>query len=289
MIIIGCSKGKQIAKEVAKKLKKPYSKLKVKKFPDNELYVRFLTEIKGKKIVLFQSFYGNINDLLVEVIFAAYTAKELGARSVVLVAPYFPYFRQDTRFNQGECISIEVVGKIFNKCLNEIYIIDPHLHREKSLSHVFDIKAHRLSTDPLIADYIKKNIKNPLLVGPDIESYKWAEKSAKIIGCESVILRKNRISSRKVEVKINKKISLKDKNLVIVDDMISTGHTLLQTIKGLKKFKPKAIYCIAVHGIFVENALNKLRKASAKVVTSNTIPNSAVKIDVSRLIVEKLK
>ena len=102
-------------------------------------------------------------------------------------------------------------------------------------------------------------------------------------------MEKKRISSRKVGVKLHKKIDIKNKNLVFIDDMISTGHTLLEAIKSMKMLGAKKVTCFAVHGILVENALQKLRKAGADVITTNTIPNKAAKIDVSGLIVEKLK
>ena len=288
MIIISCSHGLHLAKKIADKLNKPYSALEVTHFPDSEIKLRFKVEVKDKVVVLVQSFYGNINDCVIETLFAAETAKGLGAKKIVLVAPYFPYLRQDKRFNPGECISLQTIAKNIDEDFDEVYIIDPHLHREKTLGHIFNIKAHKLTADPLIADYIKKNIKNALIVGPDIESYKWAEKTAEIIGCESVILRKKRYSARKVKISLNKKIDLKNKNIVLVDDIISTGHTLLETIKFLKKLGAKKINCTAVHGIFAENALFKLLKAGARVVTSNTIPNKVSKIDVTNLIAEHL-
>src|SRR3989338_8705569 len=88
MLIIGCSHGRHLAANVAKKLKKPYSELKVKKFPDGELHIRFLKNVKGNTVVLVQSFYGSINDNVMEALFAAYTAKDLGAKKIILAAPY---------------------------------------------------------------------------------------------------------------------------------------------------------------------------------------------------------
>ncbi|MCH8329209.1 MAG: ribose-phosphate diphosphokinase, partial [Nanoarchaeota archaeon] len=137
MIIIGCSKGTHLAGKIARKLKSPYSNLEVKKFPDGELKVRFTSNVHGKDVVLVQSFYGNVNDCIVEVIFAAETAKDLGAKKVFLAAPYFPYFRQDKRFKSGQCISIEVMARLMSKYFNKVFIIDPHLHRETKLSHLF--------------------------------------------------------------------------------------------------------------------------------------------------------
>lgn len=288
MIIIGCSKGKHLAKKVASEIKKSYSELTVKKFPDSELYLKFNINVKNKKVMLVQSFYGDISDSIVEALFAADTAKDLKAKSITLIAPHFPYLRQDKRFKPGEAVSLKVIADIIDKFFDEIYIIDPHLHRERTLGHVFKIKSHRLSACKPIANYIKKNIKNPLIIGPDWESYKWADKVASYLKCKSYILEKKRISARKVIISFNKKVDLKDKNIVIVDDIISTGNTILQASKHLRELGVKTITCICVHGIFSENALQKLKKSKINVISTNTIPSVKSKIDVSGVIAERL-
>ena len=288
MLVVSCSHGKHLAKKISQKLKKPYHELEVTHFPDSEIKLRFKVDVKRKVVVLVQSFYGNINDCVIETLFAAETARDLGAKRVILVAPYFPYLRQDKRFHPGECISLQTIAKNIDEDFDEVFIIDPHLHREKTLKHIFRIKSHKLTANGLIEEYIKKKIKNPVIIGPDWESYKWAQKVAEEIGCDFAIMEKERISSRKVKLKLNKKIDIKTKNLIFIDDMISTGSTLLEAIKAMKKLGAKKFTCFAVHGILVENALQKLRKAGAEVITTNTIPNKADKIDVSGLVVEKL-
>tara|TARA_Y100000310_G_C20659382_1_gene803820 strand:- start:650 stop:1519 length:870 start_codon:yes stop_codon:yes gene_type:complete len=288
MIIIGCSHGIHLANTIANRLKKPYSKLEVTHFPDSEIKLKFNKKIKNKTVVLVQSFYKNINDNIIETLFAAETAKDLGAKKVILVAPYFPYLRQDKRFNPGECISLRTIAKNIDEDLDKVIIIDPHLHREKTLKHIFKISSKKLTANQLIEKYIKNNIKDPVIIGPDWESYKWAQKVAEGIGCDFAIMEKKRFSARKVKVTLNKKINIKSKNLVFIDDMISTGHTLLEAIKGMKKLGAKKVTCFAVHGILVENALTKLKKAGATVITTNTIPNKAAKINVAELIAEAL-
>jgi len=289
MLIVSCSHGKHLAKTIAKRLKKPYSALEVTHFPDSEIKLKFNTNVKNKIVVLVQSFYKNINDCIVETLFAAETAKDLGAKKIILVAPYFPYLRQDKRFQPGECISLKTIAKNIDEDFNKIIIIDPHLHREKTLKHIFKISSKKLTANPLIQNYIKKNIKNPIIIGPDWESYKWAQKIAEKIHCDFAIMEKKRYSARKVEVKLHKKINIKNKNLIFIDDMISTGNTLLRAIKAMKKLGAKKVTCFAVHGILVENALQKLKKAGATVITTNTIPNKATKIDVSGIISEALQ
>jgi ribose-phosphate pyrophosphokinase len=283
MLIIACSHGLHLAKKIASKLKQPYSQLEVTHFPDSEIKLKFNKNLKGKTIVLVQSFYKNINDCVIETLFAAETAKDLGAKKIILIA------RQDKRFTPGECISLRTIAKNIDEDFDQILIIDPHLHREKTLKHIFKIKSKKLTANPLIENYIKKNIKNPVIIGPDWESYKWAQKIAEKIGCDFAIMEKKRYSARKVTVKLNKNINIKSKNLIFIDDMISTGNTLLRAIKAMRKLGAKKVTCFAVHGILVENALEKLKKAGATVITTNTIPNKAAKIDVSKLISESLK
>ena len=284
MVIIALSHGLHIAKKLAAKLKQPYSKLEVTHFPDSEIKLKFNTDIKNKTVILVQSFYDNINDCVIETLFAAETAKDLKAKKIILVAPYFPYLRQDKRFQEGECISLRTIAKNIDEDFNQVIIIDPHLHREKTLKHIFKIDSKKLTANPLIESYIKKNIKNPIIIGPDWESYKWAQKIAEKIGCDFAIMEKTRFSSTKVSVKLNKPVNLKNKNLIFVDDMISTGNTLLEGIKAMKKLGAKKVTCFAVHGILVNDALNRLKKAGATVITTNTIPNKAGKIDVTNLI-----
>ena len=289
MIIIGCSRGRHIAAKIAKNLKKPYSELKAGRFPDGEIYLRLMKDVKGKDVVLVQSFHENLSDCILEAIFAAETARDLGARKVYLVAPYFPYFRQDSRFNPGECISIKVIGRLFSRYFDKIVVVDPHLHRQTKLSDLFTTKVEKLTSNPYIASYIKKNIKNALIVGPDWESYKWARKVAEQINYPFLILEKKRLSGRKVKITINKKIGIKGRNIVFVDDIISTGHTILEAAKKLKALGAKKLYCIAVHGLFVENALEKIKKAGIKIITTNTIPTKVSGIDVSGLVAKTLK
>lgn len=302
MLIVSCSHGKHLGYLIVKKLKKKYFGLIVNKFPDDELYIRLDCQLRNKTVVLVQSFYKDVSDCIIEVIFAAKTAHELGAKKVILVAPYFPYLRQDKRFRKGEVVSQSIVAGLIDKYFDAIYIMDPHLHRRNKLENIFKIRVKKLTANTLIANYIKKNIKNPVIIGPDEESYKWAKNVAEMVGVESRILKKKRYSSYHVEVKLNKnsenqrfsghkkskgffsEIDLRNKNIIIVDDIISTGHTILETAKLLRKLGAKNIYCVCVHGIFANDALNKLKKAKIKVVSTNTIPSEVAKIDVGGMI-----
>jgi len=290
MIIIGCSHGKHLAKEVAKELRKEYSEIITNKFPDGESYVRLMTNLKGKKVIIFQSFYGEINDCIIEVLFAAKTARELGAKKVILVSPYFPYLRQDKRFKKGETIAIKEIGELFSNIFDEIFIVNPHLHRETQLKDIFRIKAHEINLHQKIREYIQKNFKDPVIIGPDYESHKMIEKIADIAKYRYVIFQKKRYGPRKVIVSSEENLErVENKSVIIVDDIISSGHTILEAVKLIKKYKPKDITAICVHGIFAEKALNKIRKNGVSVLSTNTIPNKVSKINISKFVAENLK
>ena len=221
MIITSLGNSKSIAKKLAKKLKCKYSETTVSCFPDGDLYLKFNTNLKKKKLVIVQSFQPHSDMSLFDIIFAAETAKDLGAKKVILVAPYLAYMRQDKRFNSGECISSRVMAKLLNESVDKLITIDPHIHRYKSLKDIFTIPARYVTANLLIADYIKKKFKNEIIIGPDWESYQWAEAIAKHVNVSATVLKKTRFSSRHVEVKMTKPISIEGKNVVIVDDIIS--------------------------------------------------------------------
>lgn len=283
-LIIGCSHGAHLARKVARLLKQPYAELRARTFPDGELYVKFQKDVGGKDIILVQSFYGSINDCLMEVLFACHTARELGAKKITLLAPYFPYLRQDKRFHAGETVSIDAVAKLMDRALDGIIIMDPHLHRRNSLSGIFSMQAKKLTANEAIADFIRKTIRHPVIVGPDWESYKWAQRIGERIGCAYHILHKKRWSSHQVKIYFRKGVELRGKRVVIVDDIISSGQTMLETIRQLKANGITDITVICVHGIFAENALGRIRKTGARVYSCNTIPNPAARIDVSGIL-----
>ena len=290
MIITSCGNSTNLAKTIAKKLKCKFSPLTIGAFPDGDLFLRFNTPLKGKKVVIVQSFQPHPDMSLFDIIFAAETAKDLGAKKVILVAPYLAYMRQDKRFNAGECISSRIMAKMLNNSIDKILTIDPHIHRYKSLKDIFTIPAKYLTANPLIAEYIKKHFKNEIIIGPDWESYQWAEQIAKKVNVQATVLKKERLSSRHVEVRMVKPINIKGKNVVIVDDIISTGNTMIKAAKAAKKLGAKSVSAIGVHGLFVENGYEKMKKAGFnKIVTTDCIKHKTNGIKVSPLLVEELK
>lgn len=282
-VIVGCSYSLDFAKRLAKKAGLKFIKLDTRKFPDGETNLRFTADVRGKAVYLVQSL-NNPNDRLIEVFFAAKTAKELGAKEVYLVAPYLCYMRQDKRFRPYEAVSSRAMASILNRLIDGIITVDPHLHRYRSLKEIFTINTKTLTADDLIAEYVRKNLKRPIIIGPDMESYQWAKTVAKKIGCEVDVLKKKRYTSEHVAIKIKENLDLKNKSVVLIDDIISTGHTMIEVVKDIKKIGGKRIYCICVHGLFIGNSYGKLKRLGARVVSCNTIPHRSNSIDVSGII-----
>ncbi len=290
MIITTCGNSIPIAKALARKLHAPYSPVTISQFPDGDIYLKYNTAVKGKKVVIVHSFQPHSNQSLFNLMFAAETAQDLGAQKVILVAPYLAYMRQDTRFHPGEAISSRIMAKHLNVCFDKIITVDPHLHRYKSLRDIFTIPAVKLTANVLIAEYIQKHFKNEVIIGPDGESFQWAENIAQHIQVQATVLKKTRYSSRHVRVKMIKPISIQGKNVVIVDDIISTGHTIAEAAKQARAMGAKSITAIGVHGLLVEKAMAKLRRAGVnKIITTNCIQHPTNRIDITPLLAKELK
>lgn len=289
VIVTNGGNSKHLAQRIAKRLRAKYSPLTISSFPDRDLYLRFNINLKDKTLILVQSFQPHPDMSLFDVLFAAETAKDLGARRVILVAPYLAYLRQDKRFREGECVSSQVMAKLLNSAVDGIIIVDPHLHRYHSLEEIFNVPARKVTANPLIAEYIKKNYQNEIIIGPDSESYQWAEEIAQHLNVQATVMCKQRFGSRKVKVKMVKPVSLKNKDVIIVDDIVSTGHTVMEAAEQARKKGAKTISLICVHGLFVEGAVDKLAEAGVtKIVSTNTVEHPTNQIDVTYLLAEEL-
>ncbi|MFH1290493.1 MAG: ribose-phosphate diphosphokinase [Nanoarchaeota archaeon] len=284
LLIASFKETKDLAKQVARRLKCKYTEIIVKDFPDEESYVKLKENPKGKTLVIFNSFARDQNDRLIESTLAAGIGKDYKAKKIILAAPYFPYLRQDTHFKKFDSFSIKHIKDILDN-FDSILTIDPHLQRIKNIKKI-SYKMKRLTSTSQIAAYIKKNFKSDFtIVGPDEESKQWAQGVASKLGKKAIILKKKRFSWHKVKIQ-EKNLG---KNVIIIDDIIGTGHTILETIKVAKHHRAKKITVIGIHGVLVDSGMEKKITKQAKLLTTNTIKNKYAKIDVSPVIAEALK
>jgi len=260
----------------------------IRNFPDGETYVRVLSKVKNKKIILVCTLVYPDQKLL-PLFFLSKTLKDLGAASITLVAPYLAYMRQDTNFKPGEGITSNYFATLISGFADKLITIDPHLHRYHSMSEIYSIPCTVIHAASLISDYIKDKITDPILIGPDSESEQWVSQIAKAANVPFIILEKTRLGDHEVKISAPDLDRFKGHSPVLVDDIISTAETMIQTIGHLKKSGMKPPVCIAVHGIFTGNSYRDLIQIGAeKIVTTDTIPHESNQLNIGSLIVQNL-
>ncbi|XVJ65085.1 MAG: ribose-phosphate pyrophosphokinase [Lacibacter sp.] len=253
----------------------------IRHFPDGETYVKVNSNVHEKEAIIVCSLH-QPDDKILPLYFLAKTLKEFRASPVTLVSPYLAYMRQDKRFTDGECISSELFAKLLSSFIDKLITIDPHLHRRISLDEIYSIHTSVLHVSHLVSKWINENIQQPVLIGPDSESEQWVCKVAADANAPYIILEKLRKGDRNVKVSVPQVEKYKESTPVLVDDIISTGNTMIETIGHLKKAGMKPPVCIGIHAVFAARAYDKLIKAGAeKVVTCNTIahPSNAIYMD----------
>lgn len=263
--------------------------LEWRRFPDRESYVRFAQPVLGKELAFVCSL-DDPDSKALALIFAASTARELGARSVGLVAPYLGYMRQDRRFHDGEAVTSVRFAALLSQEFSWLVTVDPHLHRRSSLSEIYSIPSAAVSAAPAMAGWIAKNVPKPLIVGPDSESEQWAAEVASACDAPYVVMSKTRLGDRSVEIKAPSLAQWKDRTAVLLDDIVSSGRTMGLAARKIQEAGLGAPICVGVHGIFSDGAAEALKQAGvARVVTTNTIAHATNAIDVSPFVARALR
>jgi ribose-phosphate pyrophosphokinase len=287
-IVVGGKGAEGFAKMLARRLHLPYQPVKATFFPDGELKIRVPPEAKDNDVILVNSMHPDPGEVLMECLFSIGALRQMGISRLTVVIPYLGFMRQDKAFHPGEAVSNRIVAGLLDHA-DRVITMDPHLHRIVSLKDIFKARTVTLTADNIIAKHISHNHPTSIIIGPDEESSQWAADIAKKAGVPFVILKKKRYNSEKVSIKLNETIPLKGRDVVLVDDIISTGHTMMEPIKQLKRKGVRSITCIGVHGIFAGTALKNLKKLGAKVEATNTIANPVAVIDVVETFAGALK
>ncbi|KZX10124.1 ribose-phosphate diphosphokinase [Methanobrevibacter filiformis] len=307
-MIIGGSASQKLAANIAKKLNDKLCPIETKKFPDGERYIRVKGEI-DEEIVVVQSTGNPQDENLIELLFLIKNLKSLGAKKIKVVIPYFGYGRQEKRFKSGEAISAQIVAELIqNAGATEILTINLH---ENSVRDFFSIKTQNISAMPAIAEHIKENTYNPIIIGPDKGALEFAEEIANILDCESTYLSKVRISPDKVETKVvnmrcdfsnddpafkdvkskNVEISaVKGKEAIIIDDIIATGGTIVNAVHILKENGAKSVDVCCAHPVLVNDAVLKIYAAGARSISgTDSLKSEVSTISLAKTIAKHLK
>ena len=261
--------------------------LETRRFPDGESYVRILSEVAGRPVDLVCTL-ARPDDSFLRLAFAADAARSLGAAEVTLIAPYLSYMRQDRRFEPGEAVTSASFARLVSSTFDRLVTVDPHLHRYPALSAIYSIPTATLHAAPLVAEWIAAEVDNPLIIGPDEESEQWVSAIARRIGAPYAVLRKIRHGDRSVDVELPDLSPGKGHQPVLVDDIASSGHTLIEAARKLPLQGFRRPVCAVVHGIFAEDSHERLQALADRIVSSDSIPHESNGIRLAPLIAKAI-
>jgi len=283
MKIIPGMSSQLLAARIASELDSSVSLCEFKKFPDGESYTRVLDDIKDEEVTIVQSIIKD-SDLicLLQLIDAVEEAHE-----TTVVIPYLGYARQDKKFKPGEAISARAVAKCLRlDTIRRIYVVNVH---NNAILQYFDKDTKDLDASHTIGDYIaSKEITHPVIIGPDAGANELAEAVAAHHGFDYDVLEKRRISGEEVEI-TPRALSVEERNVVIVDDIISTGGTIAEAATMLKAQGAADIHVTCIHGLFVQNATLRIFKAGVnEIIATDTIESAFSSISIAKMVAEEL-
>jgi ribose-phosphate pyrophosphokinase len=286
-LIAGNSSG-DLAKKISKKLKANLVRSEVKVFPDGESKITLKGKISRNKTIIVQSIYPPVDSNLIQALSLISKAKD-HSNEVVVVVPYLGYSRQDREFLPGEIVTMKILGRLFKGAgASKIIVVD--IHSKIGLKH-FKIKSENISAISDLVKYFKKiNLRNPLVVSPDQGGKERAKEFASEFDSEFIALKKQRDrKTGKVKIK-TEGLDIVGRDVILVDDMISTGGSIIKATEFLKKQKCRRVFVACTHALLMNDAEKKIRKAGvAKIISTNTIPGKTSIVDISSTIAKALK
>jgi len=287
--VISNSNSESLAKKIAKKIDGKYIKTQLKVFPDGESKLSIPKYVNNGTIVVVSSTSPPVDSNLVRTLLLISKSSEMTS-NVIAVVPYMGYAKQDKEFLKGEIITISVIAKLFKAAgAKQLIVVDFH---SPNALNFFKIPTKNLSVIPLFVKYFKKlKLKKPLVVSPDMYWKSNAEEFAKSINTTAIALNKQR--DRKTgKLIINPPFPefSKGHDLIIFDDMVSTGGSILKTIQFLKKENFGKIYVVCTHPVFVENSERRIKDAGVlEIIGTNSIEGKFSKVDLSEVISKAIK
>jgi len=280
MIIPGSSSA-ALSRHLSSELNRDIASVEITRFPDDECYVRLHSEITSD-VIIVQNTHPDKN--IIELFLLQNAAREAGARHITTVIPYYGYCRQDKKFKQGEPISARKLAQLIQQDSDLVITIDPH---KPVLDTFFDIPLLMPSAVPVIAQFFTdKHI--DIVLAPDKGALQRAQDTAELLNSSYDYLDKKRLSGDTVIME-SKTLDVKDKNVLVIDDIISTGGTMALAIHNLKKQKAKAVYAACSHGLFIGQAVTKIKAAGCtQLISTDTFESSHSHISVASVIAKSL-
>jgi len=298
-VIIAGPASQLLAMRTAKELNIEVINCEFKTFPDGETYIRFNVDddsvLKDKEVIIIQttgaSSSADQNKRIIQLFNMISATKRMNSKKITVVVPYLAYSRQDKVFRPGECMFAQTLLKLIESCgADELYVID--IHAPEALK-VLNIPAYNLNPMKYLAEYLKNEIKvkDPVIVSPDKGAIERSTAFAKFFGENTPIEMFSK--ERDVitgQIKMVGELKVKGKDVIIADDIISSGGTMATAIQLSKKSGAKHIYAVSTHALLIENAIVRILGAGADmIIGTDTIDNPVSMVSMSKLIAENLK
>ena len=274
MKVLAGTSNSRLCENIARQLKLKLVNSNIKRFADGEVYVEINENIRGNSIFVVQSTSNPANDNLMELLICIDALRRSSAKNITAVIPYFGYARQDRKVVPRTAISAKLVSNLItNAGANRILSVDLHAGQ---IQGFFDIPVDNLFSTPIFAKHIKRklSINNLICVAPDVGGVERARSLGRRINVSIAIIDKRRPAPGKSEV-MNIVGNIKNKNCVIVDDIIDSGGTIVNAAKALKDKDAKDIYVYITHAVLSGQAVEQIEKSQIKkLITTDTIDNS---------------
>lgn len=285
MMILTGSTSHALGSRLAAALGAPTVDAEIRRFPDKEAYVRILSDVSGRDVCLVQNLYPD--EGIVEFILLCDALREAGARNIIGVVPYFGYARQDRIFNPGEAVSARAVARIVEPSIDDLITVD--LHKSDNLSF-FSIPTAEISAAASIGAFFKaRAMECPLVVSPDKGAAQRAETVASVMGCDWTFLNKKRLDAQTVVIDVGD-TAVEGRDVLIVDDIISTGGTVARAATLLKERGAQRVYVACTHGLFADDARAKIVQAGCdELFSTDTLENDAETVSIAGALATELK
>ena len=286
--VIAGSASKDLGKRIARRLKAPYVEAKTRVFPDGESKITFGRIPKNSVILVVQSTYPPVDTNLLQALSIISQARKVSSK-IYAIIPYMGYARQDRQFLSGEVVTMSIVARMLRSAgAKKIVVVD--IHSKIALNH-FKIPKENVSAIPELAKYFKRmKLKDALVVSPDMGGALRAKRFASLINTDFIALKKSRNRKTGKVVIQSSKVDVRGKDLILVDDIISTGGSIVKAAQFLKRQKCKRVFVACTHGLFVGDAEKKIKNAGvSRIISTNTIPRNTSKVDISGVIADSIR
>ena len=288
-LVLAGPASEELGRSVAEKLGLPLLGAEFKVFPDGESKFTLSEKVSGRSVLLIQSTHAPVDQHLFQLLLASHQLSEEGAK-VTAVVPYLAYARQDKEFLPGEGVTLGVIAHLM-RSMGVRRLVTVDIHSAEGLA-LFSFPTYSVSAVPSLVDYAKEelDLKDPVVISPDFGGSKRTEAFAQLYGAKFLQLSKTRDrTTGDVSVK-ESRLEVEGKEVVIVDDIISTGGTVGAAAEAVLKQGARRALAICVHGLFVGDALQRLESASVEpVVCTNTVPGKYSKVDVADALASHLR